>query len=383
MDGPRYRALLIGNWQFPEEPALQDLNGPCNDVEALARLFSHPVIGLIAPEDVTTLCQQTSFEINSALEDFFTSATRNEVLIVYYSGHGVTTDGDGSLLLCARDTRLDRKLATTVRASLINDLIQGSAVPIVIIVLDCCFAGSFKDGDASAHFAGRGRYVLSATRSRDRAPDATHSAGLSRFTLHVVQGLGGAAALPGQDHVTIHDLYQYTLRKMRAEGPVRPLKRFDGDGDDPLIAKVGQILVTVPAPPARGWDLNRLKDVLTSFEAAIPRLEVEPGSRRRVEKGIRRLGGVSDAEATLAVADLPGGPGILFTDRAMYWMDRDRHTTLAIHHREFGGRTFALIAAASTHIDLGDGVARLVGSAAPAVVKLLTSVGRLGYDDAR
>lgn len=162
-----------------------------------------------------------------------TSATRDDVLLVYYSGHGITAD-NGSLLLCARNSRTDRRLATTLGAETITRMIDQNAAATTIIILDCCHAGAFKNADVAAELAGRGRYVLAATRSPDRARDAEHGTGFSRFTAHLLRGLLGAAARPGSAYVTVSDLYRFVRRSMADEGPLVPQRRFYGDGDPPL-----------------------------------------------------------------------------------------------------------------------------------------------------
>ncbi|WP_433303367.1 caspase family protein [Actinoplanes sp. CA-030573] len=165
----RYRALLIGNSHYPDDPGnLPDLKGPVNDVSALGRALAEEPTALFAPADVRLLTDRQSYEIGAELEELLTSATRDEVLLIYYSGHGITAD-NGSLLLCARNSRTDRRLATTLGAETISRMIDQSAAAATIIILDCCHAGAFKTADVAAELAGRGRYVLAATRSHDPA----------------------------------------------------------------------------------------------------------------------------------------------------------------------------------------------------------------------
>jgi hypothetical protein len=236
MTSRRYRALLIGNSHYPDDADnLPDLKGPINDVSALGRLLSQEWNSLFSPADVKLLTDRQSYEISAELEELLTTARRDDVLLIYYSGHGITAD-NGSLLLCARDSRLDRRLATTVSAETITRMTDQSAAAITIIILDCCYAGAFKTGDVATELAGRGRYVLAATRSRDRARDAEHGTGFSRFTGHLLRGLQGAAAQPGASYVTVSDLYQYLCSSMAKDGPFVPQRRFDGDGD-PALAR--------------------------------------------------------------------------------------------------------------------------------------------------
>ena len=239
----RYRALLVGNWHYPDDPAnLPDLKGPLNDVAALGLALTDPAAGLFTRDDVTLLTERASHEIAAEMEAFFADASRTDLLFVYYSGHGLTAD-DGSLLLCGRNARTDRKLATTVSTETVNRMIRGCAAAAVVIVLDCCHSGAFKSGDLAGELAGRGRFVLTASRARDRAPDADHATGLSRFTGHLLRGLRGEAALPGAEHITLSDLYRYVHRRMTSDGPVIPQQRFDGDGEV-TIARLA-----MPAPP--------------------------------------------------------------------------------------------------------------------------------------
>jgi Caspase domain len=246
--GHRYRALLIGNSHYPEDPEnLPDLKGPINDVTGLGRVLSGKSTSLFSPADIKLMTDRQSYEISAELEQLFTAATRDDVLLIYYSGHGITAD-NGSLLLCARNSRTDRKLATTVSAETITRMTDQSAAATTIVVLDCCYAGAFKSGDVAAELAGRGRYVLAATRSRDRALDAEHSTGFSRFTAHLLRGLEGAAAEPGAQYVTVSNLYQYLCRRMAAEGPFVPQRRFDGDGD-PALARTGPPAGREGTPP--------------------------------------------------------------------------------------------------------------------------------------
>src|SRR4029450_1941012 len=125
VSGRRYRALLVGNWHYPDDPAnLPDLKGPVNDVSGLAQALADPDVGLFAPADITMLTERASHEIAAEMEAFFADASRTDLLFVYYSGHGLTAD-DGSLLLCGRNARTDRKLATTVSAEPVNPMIPG------------------------------------------------------------------------------------------------------------------------------------------------------------------------------------------------------------------------------------------------------------------
>jgi hypothetical protein len=234
----RYRALLIGNSTYPaDEHNLQTLKGPVKDIAALNRALADPGTGLFVDADVTLLPEATSTRAIRALGRFFGTATRDDVLLVYFSGHG-KLDQSGRLHLCMQDTDSTDLLSTAVSSTRINEFADASRARNVVIVLDCCYAGAFRGGDLGQAVAGPGRYVLTSCRGTQLANDATIENGTSFFTQHLVDGLLHAAADQDVDgYVTFSDLYAYVDRRLRETGKQIPQRRVDGDGDLPLAKR--------------------------------------------------------------------------------------------------------------------------------------------------
>jgi hypothetical protein len=279
MSDRRYRALLIGNWHYPDDPAnLPDLKGPLNDVSRLAAALSDPQTGLFASNDIYTAAERPSHEISYAVESFFSEAGRDEVLLFYYSGHGLT-DSRGSLLLCGRNSRSDRR-STTVPAEDVSRAMSACPAAAVIIVLDCCHSGAFKNGNFADEFSGRGRFVIASSRPRDRAQDAEFPSGLSRFTGHLLDGLRGGAARPGSTVLTVSDLYRYVHAQLAEHGLV-PVQNFTGEGDI-AVARV----LTEPAPGAvePGAVDTPVSSTLSVSESLIELVDVEDGEILPVER---------------------------------------------------------------------------------------------------
>jgi hypothetical protein len=228
----RYRALLIGNSTYPaDEHNLQALKGPVKDIAAVNRALIDPGAGLFADVEVTLLPEATSARAIRALGRFFGRADREDVLLVYFSGHG-KLDQAGRLHLCMQDTESDDLLSTAVSSARIKEFADASRARNVVIVLDCCYAGAFRGADLPGAVAGPGRYVLTSCRGTQLANDATVDNGTSFFTQHLVDGLLGAAPdLDGDGYVTFSDLYAYVDRQLRAAGKQIPQRRVDGDGD--------------------------------------------------------------------------------------------------------------------------------------------------------
>src|SRR5215467_15994510 len=228
----RYRALLIGNSTYPaDEHNLQTLKGPVKDIAVLNRALADPGTGLFDDADVTLLPEATSTRAIRALGRFFGTATRDDVLLVYFSGHG-KLDQSGRLHLCMQDTDSADLLSTAVSSARIKEFADASHARNVIIVLDCCYAGAFRGADLGATVAGPGRYVLTSCRGTQLANDATVENGTSFFTQHLVDGLVGAATdQDGDGYITFTDLYAYVDRQLRETGKQIPQRRVDGDGD--------------------------------------------------------------------------------------------------------------------------------------------------------
>ncbi|WP_369252387.1 caspase family protein [Geodermatophilus amargosae] len=299
MAGSGYRALLIGNSTFPNDPGnLPTLEGPVNDIALLRDALTDPVTGLFDRHDVRLVAERTMSEILVELEQFFTSASRSDRLLLYYSGHGLLSVRN-TLMLAARDTRTDSLLATTVSATSIDSMIDASAATTTMIVLDCCYSGSFKGADLPKSLEGAGRYLLTSTRSGQLAQDADRRNGTSRFTTHLVEGLrSGAPDHDGDGFVDLDDLYGYVHRQLAAIGRQIPQRSFSGGGDVvvarrpvPTIGKghgVGAGIGT-EGPP-----------VLDVSETAIDLRDVDPEERLGPERVavLNRGGGRLDWVAT-------------------------------------------------------------------------------------
>lgn len=234
----KYRALLIGNSTYPaDEHNLQTLKGPVKDIAAVNRALVDRSTGLFDDVDVTLLPETTSTRALRTLSKFFGGADRDDVLLVFFSGHG-KLDQSGRLHLCMQDTETTDLLSTAVSSTRLNEFAEASRARNVVIVLDCCHAGAFRGGDFGDAVAGPGRYVLTSCRGTQLANDATVDNGTSYFTQHLVDGLLGAAADRDEDgFVDFSDLYSYVDRQLREDGKQIPQRRVDGDGDLPLARR--------------------------------------------------------------------------------------------------------------------------------------------------
>jgi hypothetical protein len=244
-----YRALLIGNSNYPADGHnLQTLRGPIKDIAAVNRALIDKDTGLFADADVTLLPEVTSTRAIRALGKFFASGGRDDVLLLYFSGHG-KLDQTGRLHLCMQDTDTTDLLSTAVSNVRINEFADASRARNIVIILDCCYAGAFRGGDLGGAVAGPGRYVLSSCRGTQLANDATVDNGTSFFTQHLVDGLLTAADSDEDGYVGFSDIYAYVDRQLREAGKQIPARRVDGDGDLRLAKRPRRETVLPPPEP--------------------------------------------------------------------------------------------------------------------------------------
>ncbi|AGL18921.1 caspase family protein [Actinoplanes sp. N902-109] len=239
----RYRALLLGNWQFPgARDELPDLMGPATDLTAMRIALTDHRCGLFRPDDVrvveNAVVQQMRLEVNT----FLSAAARDEQVLVYYSGHGWQT-ALGELHLCAYDTDLQAVRATTVSAGEINAMLQECRAKAKVVLLDCCYSGNFRHKGAAgtASFTpGQGQAVLTSSQVGVLSLDAAGAGEPSPFTRHLADALRGAARDSlGTGYLTSEDVYRYVHDQMAEAGPHRPARSHELVGDVAL-ARAGR-----------------------------------------------------------------------------------------------------------------------------------------------
>ena len=253
-----YRALLIANSTFPNDAQnLPDLEGPRNDPALLRDALCDGASGLFPSDNIRLVTERTMAEVLRETEDFLTSASRQDTLLLYYSGHGML-DQRGELFLCTRDSRADRLRSTAVKASDLRGMLDESAALTTVILLDCCHSGRFKGGIQPATLAGRGRFVVTSSRGGELANDADVRNRASLFTYHLTEGLvRGAEDHDGDGIVNLSELYDYVHTALVAEGRQVPQKRFEGDGDVPVALRTAtpeRPQLDLVAPAAVGPD---------------------------------------------------------------------------------------------------------------------------------
>jgi hypothetical protein len=259
----RRLALVVANASYHDE-GLERLTSPAQDAAALTRVLGDPAIGGF---EVSTVVDSTSGEVIEAVEGFLADVERSDLLLLYFSCHGLK-DEYGRLYFATQNTRRNRLRSTAVSAAVVNDLLLGSRSRRKVLLLDCCYGGAFAKGmhvkaDPAVHtaeqFDARGLVVLTASDSTQYAFDGDVLRGSptpSRFTAVLVDGLSnGEADLDRDGLVTVDDAYDFVRRRLADESvPQSPRKwEFDVAGHivlarTELAGEVG-LGAQAPLPP--------------------------------------------------------------------------------------------------------------------------------------
>ncbi|MGK5642191.1 caspase, EACC1-associated type [Streptomyces sp. URMC 126] len=219
------RALLIGAGEY-EDDRLSTLLSPAADCAALAEVLKDPEIGGFEVQDLVDTDRSL---VDRAIGDFFRQAGRNDLLLLYFSCHGL--ESNDKLYFALRHTDRDQPIFTGIPATLVREAMDACRARSIVVILDCCHSGLFPPGakgEGAASFekalAGHGRVVLTAGTGNQLAWEGDHPDGgapaLSRFTGALVAGLrSGAADLNGDGLITVSELHTYACEQVHREGP--------------------------------------------------------------------------------------------------------------------------------------------------------------------
>jgi len=224
----RRLALIIASCHFTDN-VLQQLIAPGEDAVALERVLKDPAIGWF---ETKALIDRPSNELRAEIEAFFSTGKREDLLLLYFSGHGLKND-DGKLYLATIDTRRNLPLSTTVEAGFINENMLNCRSRSQVLILDCCHSGAFARGmkaggvgdsvDIGERFEGGGRVVLTASNAIQYAFEGDKITGersYSVFTRYLVRGLEtGEADLDRDGRIKLDELYNYVYDCVKKETP--------------------------------------------------------------------------------------------------------------------------------------------------------------------
>jgi formylglycine-generating enzyme required for sulfatase activity len=233
-------ALLIGVSEYGA--GIPPLLSALNDVEAMERVLQNPNLGNFA--QVERLLNPDTVAMRTAIQKLFKSASKEDLLLFFFSGHGITND-DNHLYLATHNTAKDNFEATAVDANFIQTQSKSCYSKRQILILDACYSGAFASGwhtksigvDIKKHLGAEGRVVLTSSGATQTS-FTQEGATLSLYTQYLVEGIEtGAADTDNDGNIQVQELHAYAKSKVQAVKPnMTPDIILDKEGFNILLA---------------------------------------------------------------------------------------------------------------------------------------------------
>src|SRR5574338_203032 len=223
-------ALIIANTEYTD-PGLSQLMAPGQDAKEFWRVLSSPEIAGF--DDVIMLVNEESYRVAEHIEVFFDKKKPDDLLLLFFSGHGVK-DENGSLYLAVKNTNRSRLRSTAIKSDFIRSVMDECRSRRQVLILDCCNSGAFAQGTkaetggsmgtASAfQGTGYGRVILTASDATQFAWEGDKVIGAditnSLFTHFLVKGLEGEADTDWDGRITVDELYDYAYEQVVRHTP--------------------------------------------------------------------------------------------------------------------------------------------------------------------
>ncbi|MGX1671049.1 caspase family protein [Streptomyces sp. NPDC055400] len=250
MVGRRF-LIAVGAGAF-RDPGIDGLPGVAEDVRRVRELLEPmgytPVLTGLADAP-------TRDELAEGIEDWTldTSLGPEDVVVVYFAGHGVSEE-DRHYLLCT-DTRPGRWTRALAAEDLARPLVK-SPVGHLLVMLDTCYAGAgtadisrLASDLADLHRGRANRWHLASTRARGRAKENAFVDALTDVFAHPRHGAT-------QRYVSVREVTERVNDHFRAHRPSQQarLTTTETDGQDPFFPSPRYL----PGLPADGIDLASL-----------------------------------------------------------------------------------------------------------------------------
>jgi hypothetical protein len=252
-------ALLIGTSAYHADPGLPGLPSVQVDVPAMKQALNERG-EFDTVEDYLDLPRE---QIGSLLQDFYSGRSVRDMLLLYYSGHGLVDEDDQTLFLGATDTCRDTQAVTGVDTNvLLWSYLRNTRAGQRLVLLDCCFSGAFGDQNrVSGHTragigrlsSARGTFILTASgRYQSARQSRSNSSRPSLFTAAVLDALTGKA--PRHDPngwLTARDLAEYVQDRVPRQAAGQSPHEFSEGvtGPIPVVNVTGAAAAAVDNKP--------------------------------------------------------------------------------------------------------------------------------------
>lgn len=241
-------AVIVGVTKF-QDTSIDPLQLSTKDAKDFAALIAKQATLFAESPDITLLLdeQATRYNITAALRQKLKKAGKEDVVILYFSGHGATDpDMPDEFYFVTHDANKKNLFAT---ALLMNDtrLFRSIQSERFLMIADTCFSGGFRRGieapKAKSIFSLadslKGRRIFTSSSPWELSWEDERFDN-SVFTHFLLKGLRGCADLKPRDGVvTIQELYNFVAGETKAHTKERQnpmiFPKESKDDDTPIF----------------------------------------------------------------------------------------------------------------------------------------------------
>ena len=252
---PKIYAVVVGVSSY-KDGAIPNLKFANKDAEAFYEFLRSPHAGAVSADDITLLTNTAATRSNiiKALVDKLTRATKEDLFIFYFSGHGKNGEFENVGYLLNYDTENDNEPATAISMDEIKSKIDRSAAKMKISYIDACHAGLFKSNGAKGNATDNAEIIKAFTEGLANSGDGNaaflassarqqsledEKLGHGIFTHYLIKGLGGDAdkeQVEGTGYnngiVTISEMATYLTNNIQKHTKYKQKPSLEGSYDD-------------------------------------------------------------------------------------------------------------------------------------------------------
>jgi hypothetical protein len=242
-------AVIVGVSDY-RSSEIQNLRFASRDARAVYDFLRTSAAGPFEEENILFLenADATAQAIREALFVFLQQAEWNDLVVIYFAGHGAPDPNrPDNLYLLPVDADLNALASTAFPMWDVKTALRRQIrAERVIVIADACHSGGTSDGSANPIsgafaelFEPSRRLTLTAADTNELSYEDTRwGGGHGAFTYHLLEGLRGAADADGNGIVTFEEASAYVAQRVRSETNGRQNPQRSGLGDVPL-AEVG------------------------------------------------------------------------------------------------------------------------------------------------
>lgn len=221
------RVILVGTATY-EDPALPDLPSVAGNVRDLGDVLCDPRLGGLDPSACRAFVDMRS---GRAWEIAEAAAEAEDVLLIYFAGHGLLDD-DGHLLLALSDTRDAYPSFNSLQMEDLRRVLLGSRARTKLLVLDCCYSARAIErlgglmGGPQVPVEVAGTYTLASSPANHASiapPGARHTA----FTGALISLLRTGVE-EGVEFISVDAVYRELARSLPMNGFPSPKQFHSG-----------------------------------------------------------------------------------------------------------------------------------------------------------